>query len=191
MQENIEQDNVQFEQYNRLLLDGGDGFLFVRFVDCTDSTDEWTVEHCVSEGGWHSDTNGVLKWGAWECPCDGCHPWRPKWRHLFAALWGAKRVYDLADSYYSNFSVPTEEEWNVLDLEEVFSDAGKSWECIQWEDGMCTTPPEQCTTPSPSSTSISQSYTSDSDGVSSMSGSIPSHGYTQTLTFSEPLSPEI
>jgi hypothetical protein len=115
-------DFEQFQMQYRKRLQGGEGFLFVRFKE----TEYEIVEHCVAESGWQCDL--------WECPCDECKPWLPKWRHLFGALWGAKRVYDLADTSYNNLTTPTEEEWTSLGLDKDINDVGHTWECIQWEN---------------------------------------------------------
>ena len=190
LDDGLDQDREQFTRYNRGRLEGGDGFLFVRFKECNDSTDEWTLEHCVAEGGWARDDNNVANWVTWECPCEGCKAWLTKWRHLFAALWGANRVYELADSTYNELAVATEEEWDALNLEDDFEYVGKDWECIQWDDGYG---PDPSSPTEPNSTSHSLCVTDDSvsplsatdDSVSSMSGSIPSHGYSNTLSFTD------
>ncbi len=122
IKEDILKDMEQFELNARKRMFGGDGYLFVRFKFMPVSV----VEHCVAESGWVGDTK--VKW---ECPCEECKPWLSRWKHLFAALWGVRRVNELADM---NYKAPTVEEWQSHNLDTYIKDAGQTWECLQWED---------------------------------------------------------
>jgi hypothetical protein len=106
----------------------GIGFLFVRFIRDSkkEEGDSTYTEHCVAESGWQVDL--------WECPCAECDSWRPKWRHLFAALWGAKAVFDHADIDYNDSTVPTAREWVEMGLDKDYDNAGITWECHYWDD---------------------------------------------------------
>ncbi len=136
-------DYRQINEYGRKFLFGGDGYMFVRFAvnvvkdSDSDNGDEFIYEHCVAEGGWYHPSIGAPGvWVDWECPCEECKPWLPRWKHLYADLWGCKRVMKM-EIPYEPF---TEEEWYELDLETYAQKVGREWECVQWELGYGTPP---------------------------------------------------